>query len=40
MTLHRNASANARSLPLRQLLLTLLGWSVALVIFFPSCGWC
>ncbi|MDX1356794.1 MAG: carbohydrate ABC transporter permease, partial [Halomonas venusta] len=37
MTLHRNsvAPANARSLPIRQLVLTLVGWSIALIIFFP-----
>jgi len=36
MTTHRNsAPAHARSLPVRQLVLTLLGWSIALIIFFP-----
>ena len=36
MTTHRNsAPAHTRSLPIRQLVLTLLGWSIALIIFFP-----
>ena len=36
MTTHRNsAPAHTRSLPVRQLVLTLLGWSIALIIFFP-----
>ena len=36
MTTHHNsAPAHTRSLPVRQLVLTLLGWSIALIIFFP-----
>ena len=36
MTTHRNSTpAHTRSLPIRQLVLTLLGWSIALIIFFP-----
>ncbi len=36
MTTHHNsAPAHTRSLPIRQLVLTLLGWSIALIIFFP-----
>lgn len=36
MTTHRNSTpAHTRSLPIRQLALTLLGWLIALIIFFP-----
>ncbi len=36
MTTHRSsAPAHTRSLPMRQLVLTLLGWTIALIIFFP-----